>query len=203
MVGDVRKDTRGEPAPDYYVPYTQLTPTTMSVVYRLRDGGTAPDLAALVAQLDPEVAVTAEASLQEAARVATAPRRFLAGLLATFAAFAVTLSVTGLYGVISYAAAQRRREVAIRMALGADASGVVARFIREGMAVVASGLSVGLVAAILLGRALASQLHGVGATDPLTWGTLVFLLGATSLLAVWVPARRAARARPMSVLREE
>lgn len=89
------------------------------------------------------------------------------------------------------------------MALGADASGVVARFIREGMAVVASGLSVGLVAAILLGRALASQLHGVGATDPLTWGTLVFLLGATSLLAVWVPARRAARARPMSVLREE
>jgi putative ABC transport system permease protein len=141
--------------------------------------------------------------LEEAVGTALAPTRFLATLLAGFSTFALLLAVLGLYGVIAYAARQRRRDVAIRIALGADRAEVAGLFLRQGMRVALAGVVLGTAGGYLLGRALAGQLHGVAPGDPATHAALAALLLVTAAAAVWIPARRAAAAEPMRVLREE
>lgn len=127
----------------------------------------------------------------------------LAGVLAGFSLFAGLLAVLGLYGVLAYAARQQRRSLAIRRALGADGARVRRLFVREGMAVVALGLVMGLPLSWALGRLLQARLHGVGVLDPAAHLSATLVLLVTASLAVWVPAARAARSEPMSVLREE
>ena len=102
---------------------------------------------------------------------------------------------------MSYAVAQRSREISIRMALGASASGILARTIGSGMALAAAGAAVGLVTALLLGRVIQGQLFGVRPLDPITLGSVVVVLGTAVLAATFLPARRAANVDPASVLR--
>lgn len=155
-----------------------------------------------VGELDPTVATAETGWLTTAIDDARRPARFLATLLAGFALVALALAVLGLYAVLSFAAARRTREVAIRMAIGARGGQVARAFLYRGLALVAAGLLVGVVGAVLLGRGVETQLHGV------ELGVPVFALCAAALVlvgaaAAWIPARRASRHDPMRILRAE
>jgi ABC-type antimicrobial peptide transport system permease subunit len=127
--------------------------------------------------------------------------RLAAWLLGLFASLAVALAAAGLYGLLSYSVSQRTQEIGLRMALGAQSRDVLRLVIGEGMRLVGIGLAVGLAATFALSRLVASQLYGVNATDPLTFGGMALLLACVALLACWLPARRAAKTDPMTALR--
>lgn len=124
-------------------------------------------------------------------------------LLLLFAAIALLLSALGIYGVMAYTTGQRRQEIGIRMALGAQSTDVLRLVVGQGMRLVAIGLGLGLLGAWLLSRALSSQLYGVTPQDPVTYLTVAGLLGTVALTASWLPARRATRVDPMLSLRSE
>jgi ABC-type antimicrobial peptide transport system permease subunit len=110
------------------------------------------------------------------------------------------LASVGLYGVLAYHVSQRTREIGIRMALGSDAGSILRLILSEGGILVGVGLAAGLVGAVALRGAIAAQLYGVGALDPLVLGGAIGVLGLTSLIACWGPARRAARVSPLVAL---
>jgi ABC-type antimicrobial peptide transport system permease subunit len=124
-------------------------------------------------------------------------------LLGAFAGLALLLASIGIYGVLSYLVTQRRREIGVRMALGATSSTVVGMVLRRGLALTGTGLAVGFVAAVLGTRAMKTMLYGVDAIDPATFAGVAAVLCAIAALACWVPAMRAARVDPIVVLRDE
>jgi len=124
-------------------------------------------------------------------------------LLLVFAVTALVLAAVGLFGVLSYSVSQRYNEIGIRMALGARASGVVGRVIREGVGLTLLGLGIGVAGAVGLTRLMQSMIHGVSATDPVTFVAGVVLLIVVAALASSVPALRASRVNPIEVLRAE
>jgi ABC-type antimicrobial peptide transport system permease subunit len=124
-------------------------------------------------------------------------------LLGVFAAVALTLAVVGVYGVIAYSVRQRTQEIGVRMALGAEPTNIVRQFVGAGLKLVAAGLGVGIVGALVFTRFQTSLLFGVGSVDAMTYGAVSALLGGVALLATFVPARRASRVDPVEVLREE
>jgi predicted permease len=132
-----------------------------------------------------------------------ATKRFAMVLLGVFAVLAIVLSSIGIYGVISYLVSQRTHEIGIRMALGAERSTVVTMVLRQAGQMAVLGLVAGLLAAVLLGRLMASTLFGVSFYDALTFSTVAAILLAVALAACWIPARRAARVDPMVALRHE
>ena len=113
------------------------------------------------------------------------------------------LALVGAYGVIAYAVRQREREIAVRLAVGADPSRITRLFLRQGSAILAAGLAVGIGAVLAGGRLLESQLFGVTARDPLTLVAAVAAFGCAGLLAIWWPSRRAATTDPALALRSE
>jgi ABC-type antimicrobial peptide transport system permease subunit len=130
-----------------------------------------------------------------------AQRRFVTWLLAAFAALAVALAGIGIYGVMSYLTSQGRRDIGVRVALGATAQHVLAMVMAQGLAIAGWGLTVGVAGALALTTWLQSLLFGVNAWDPLTYAGVAASLAAISLLGVYLPARRAAQIDPVSVLR--
>ncbi len=120
-----------------------------------------------------------------------------------FALFAPLLALLGVYGVVAYAARQREHEIAVRMALGADARAVAALFLRQGAVILLIGITAGAFAALAITRTLGSQLHGVRPGDPLTLLAASAALAAAGLAAIWWPARRASRTDSAVALREE
>ena len=128
--------------------------------------------------------------------------RFYTSLLSLFAAVALVLAATGVFGVMSYAVAQRAREISIRMALGALPSDVLRMIVGRALGLSAAGVVVGLAAALALGRFIQGQLFGVTLLDPVTLGSVALVLGASAALASFLPARRATRFDPASALRE-
>lgn len=133
---------------------------------------------------------------------ATNQARFSALLLALFATAALVLATTGIYGVISFAVAQRTREIGIRIALGADRGAVLRLVVNQGVGLAAVGLVLGGLAAFVTTRVLRSLLFDVSPTDPLTFGTVIALLAIAAVAASWLPARRAAGLQPTEALRE-
>lgn len=131
------------------------------------------------------------------------PARMGAGLLAAFGLLGLALACVGLYGVVAYAVARRRREVGIRRAIGAGGADVLRLVVGEGMALVGVGLALGIALALAATRLLQSLLYGVSATDPLTFATVPLLLAAVALAANLLPARRATRVAPVEALRSE
>ena len=153
--------------------------------------------------VDPEQPLFGVMPMTQVLADAGAERRFSLLLLTLFAGIALVLSVIGIYGVMAYATSQRRHEIGIRMALGAGSREVLALVVGQGMRLVAGGLVLGLAGAWVLSRVLTSQLYGVSARDPLTYLSVVLLLGGIALVASYVPARRAVRVDPMRSLRSE
>jgi ABC-type antimicrobial peptide transport system permease subunit len=130
-------------------------------------------------------------------------RRFMMGLLASFAALAVVLATIGVYGVMSYLVARRTQEMGVRMALGARATQVVRMVLAQGARTIAIAALLGIVGAFLATRLIESQLYGVPRTDGLTFLVAPVLLVAVALFACWLPARRASRVDPVVALRSE
>jgi putative ABC transport system permease protein len=134
---------------------------------------------------------------------AVSPRRFVVILLGGFAAFALILASLGTYAVISYSVSQRKNEIGIRMALGASPGTVRQLILRETLRLAAIGAAIGLVGALLATRLAESLLYGVTATDPVTFGGMIAVLGGVALLAGYLPALRASRIEPVTLLRSE
>jgi ABC-type antimicrobial peptide transport system permease subunit len=172
-----------------------------------RSDGAAPvgiaTLREAVRKVDPEIAVGAVQELDAAVAQQLTRPRFLASLFAAFGVFAATLGVMGLYAVIAFAVKQREHEIGVRIAVGAEASQIVALFMREGSRYVLAGVAVGVVGAIWVGRLIQSQLFGVGPTDIVTIAAVSVLLTAASAAAIWWPSRRASRQSPVIALKAE
>ena len=196
-----------DPQPYFYFPLAQNF-TSMRVL-QIRTS-IAPETLMLPVQqevksLDPGLPIFSLRTMTDSLAGANGLMVFrVAALLAScVGAMGLTLAVVGVYGIVAFAAAQRTREIGIRMALGADRAQVLKLVLRQGMWVVVSGAALGLFAAFLISRGVANLLIGVSATDPLTFITATLLLVAVALYACFVPARRAVRVDPMVALRYE
>jgi putative ABC transport system permease protein len=152
-------------------------------------------------QVNPNLPVANVRTLRAIYDDSMAHTSFTLVIIGIAAAVTLLLGVVGIYGVIAYVVAQRRREVGIRMALGARAAEVQRLFIAKGMVVIATGVLVGLAAAAALGRLISSVLFGVSAFDPVTYSAAAVSLGLIALLATWLPARHATRVDPALALR--
>jgi putative ABC transport system permease protein len=205
VVEDVRKTFTEAHHPDLYVPTGQVTPASPDLVVRAATDPLAlvPAIRRIVAELDGTVPVSNPRPMTAVLDDHTAGPDFLAKLIGAFSALTVALAVIGLYGVIAYAVGQRRRDVAVRMALGAEPAQVVDLFVRRGAMLMTAGLAVGVVGGYALSRAIASQLHGVSTGDVSTYVGLTLIFGAVGVAAMWLPARAASRTEPARVLREE
>jgi putative ABC transport system permease protein len=206
VVGDVRHSpTDGETA-DVYVPLLQAPGRFARLMMRTAAGPGTSWLDAsrrALEEIDPEASLYLPRELDELVDEQLARPRFLASLLVAFGLFATVLALIGVYGVIGYAVEQRRHEVAVRLAIGADGRSIVRLFLREGGAVLSAGVVVGLGGAVVLGRVLQTQLYGVRPFDPVTLLAAALTLTGAGLVAVWWPARRASATDPAVVLREE
>ncbi|MBC7931089.1 MAG: FtsX-like permease family protein, partial [Rubrivivax sp.] len=158
-----------------------------------------------VRAIDPEVPVFAAQTMEQlvAGSRATFMRRYPAYLIGVFACMALLLALVGIYGVISYAVTQRTREIAIRVALGAQGRDVLRLVLRHGLLLAGVGVAIGVVGALALARLMRGLLFGVSAADPVVFGGVSLLLLAVALAACLVPARRATRVDPMVALRYE
>ena len=155
-----------------------------------------------MASIDPEIALGQPRSLGLGIEQERAKPRFLAFLLAVFAGFACLLALVGVHGVIAYAVRQRRREIAIRLAIGATGRAITSLFVRQGAVVLAIGMIAGIAGAVALGRVLRSQLFGVEPGDPAVLAMAVAAFGASGIAAIWWPASRGAATDPAGILKE-
>ena len=158
---------------------------------------------AAVRSVDPQVAITDVRTMPEVMALSTGRARFYLTLLSVFAAVALVLAVSGIYGVLSYAVAQRTREFGIRSALGSTTGTTLALVTREGLRLIAIGVALGLIGSIAVTRLLAAMLYGVSPLDRGTWAATTVTLVTVGLLATLLPAFRATRADPLLAIRSD
>ena len=195
----------GPPRVQVYRTYRQSSAAALSVVARttLPPASLVGAARAAVQSVDPDMPLASVGTMDAQLEASIGQRRLAAALLGGFAGLALALACLGIYGVMAYIVAQRRREIGLRIALGAGTASVVGLFVRQGAVLVGTGLILGLAGAFGLTRLLRSQLYGVDATDPTTFGAVALLLVGTAGIATWLPARRAARLDPLTALRDE
>jgi ABC-type antimicrobial peptide transport system permease subunit len=196
---------------ELYRPFMQLSDEAMGqaasgVNYAVRlSPSVHTDFAAIrhrLQQGNAEQAVYGAQTMNEIIESTLAERRLSMILLTTFAILALSLASIGIYGVISYVVAQRTQEIGIRMAMGARRADVLIMVVRQGMQLIVIGLLFGAVGALAVTRALSTMLFNVKPFDPLTFLATGFLLGSVGMLAIYVPATRAAKVDPMVALRD-
>jgi len=205
VVGDVLQRAPGQPAaPQMFLPYTQRTGRAVRIIVRAQGDplSLAPSVREQIRALDPNLPLAEATPLQDVVTRSVARPRFYMSLLTLFAAVALALSATGIFGVMSYAVARQSKEIGIRMALGARASDVLQSVVARAMALAGIGVIAGLVAAMALGGAIRSQLFGITVWDPATLATVVIVLLASAAIASFLPALRASRIDPVKVFRE-
>jgi putative ABC transport system permease protein len=180
-------------------------PTTMNVVLRtsLPPATLRSSIEALVREADPSVPVVRLQDMDGVFAESIRRPRLLAQLLGGFAALALLLAAIGTYGVLSYMVAERRREIGIRMALGADQGSVLAQVMKQGLLLTTVGIVAGLAGAYGMNRLIASLLFGVQPTDPTTMIAVVATITLVAAVACWLPAWRASRVDPNVVLRDD
>ena len=205
VTGDIR-DVRleAEPGPMLFVPHAQVDLPAMTIVMRtpLDVAALAPALRALVRDLDAALPAPGVQPIGTSRAEASAGPRFNLALLSAFAAIALALAISGVYAMIAFGVAERRREIAVRLALGATARAITSLILRSGFAPAVMGVAAGTVAAFALSRVLTSQFYGVGSTDPVTFAAAAAALLAAAAVACYLPARRAARLDPVAILHE-
>jgi putative ABC transport system permease protein len=194
-----------QPMAEVYVPIEQQSWSQDMLFVRssLPKADVARIIRQAVAAVDRNQAIFLITSMEDLFSDSVSARRFTMSLLGGFSALALALAMMGVYGVVSYAVAQRTPEIGVRMALGAQDRDVLRMMLAQGMKPVVIGSVIGMVAALALSRALSSLLYGVTATDPATFAIVVLLLSLAALLACYLPARRATRVDPTVALRQE
>jgi predicted permease len=200
-----------DPVPHVFLPFGQRYRSSMTLHVRTAAGGPAAEAAALQAVrgeirlIDERVPIVTMATMRDFRdrSMSSWMVRASANLFAVFGGLAVFLSVVGVYAVRAYLVSRRRREIGIRMALGATSRDVMRLVLGEGLVLVAVGLGVGFLLAALTGMAVSSLVYQVGAFDPLVFTTAPFLLAIAALVACYLPARRATRVAPLAALRSE
>ena len=205
VVGDLhhRALNEGQPFPAMYFPTLESGRTNLVV----RTHGDPLSIVGAVRKevqaIDPDQPIAAVKPMTEWVETSVAAPRYRTTLLALFAALAMILAATGIYGVMSYSVAQRTHEIGVRMALGARRVDVLKLVVRQGMLLTIVGLIVGLGGAFALTRVMSSLLFGVGTKDPITFVVVAVLLIAVAFIACFVPARRATKVDPLVALRYE
>jgi predicted permease len=206
VVGHVKHDgLDGESRTQLYLPLAQSPMPQMALVVRT----TGEPLQALravraaVAEVDPDQPLARVRTMSDLVDASVGPRRLSMLLLALFSALALLIACVGLYGLMAYAVAQRRREMGVRIALGAARTHVLGLVLRQGLGLTLAGTGLGAVAALGLTRLMRSQLYGVDAGDPTTLAAAAALLVGVSALAAAIPAVRATRVDPVDALRND
>ena len=211
VVSDVRERGLAKTPPlALYFPYAQAPKSfLMSFMTLVVRTSTSSPLAvtnavrSAVQSVDPDMPVFDVASMEQLVERSVSAPRFNATLLGCFAALALILATVGIYGAVSYSVTQRTHEIGIRMALGAERDDVLSLIVRQGMVLTLIGVGIGVLGALALTRFLSSLLYAVKPTDPLTFVAVAFILSIVSLLASYIPARRATKVDPMVALRYE
>ena len=206
VVGDVRAFGLDQPvSPELYRPFDQTS--FPLIAFTIRTGGDPAALAKPAEQavwdVDKGQPVFKMVRMSVLSAQSVALRRVSTTLLVGFATLALVLATIGVYGVMTFAVAQRTHEVGIRMALGAQQRDVLWLVLGQGTEIVAAGVAIGAIAALALAQSMHSLLYGVSATDPVTFASVVLLLFGVAMLACYIPARRAMRVDPMVALRHE
>lgn len=207
IVGDVRHMTLDrEAGVESYFTYQQVPNTFMTLVARSKSDNPASLVAGLrhaVEQVDKDQPLSDIRTMEQLLADSLARRRFNMLLLGIFSAVALLLAAVGIFGVMNYSVTQRTHEIGIRMALGAQARDILRMVVSQGMILVLAGVCLGLVGAYFLMRLMTSLLYGVTATDPLTFIGVALVLSGVSLVACFIPARKATKVDPMVALRYE
>jgi len=219
VVADARQiDWDADPSEEMYLPALQtpdfLGQTTSTIAPHMsyltlvvRGSGDAKDLTsaveATVHSIDPNVPISQVITMDGAIAKATAQPRFEMLLLGLFSAVALLLAAIGIYGVMNYSISRRTREIGIRMSLGASRRDVLRMVLRQAILQAIVGTAVGVVASLLLVRLLTKLLYGIQPTDPLTFASVIVVLGAAALIAALIPARKAMHIEPLLALRSE
>jgi ABC-type antimicrobial peptide transport system permease subunit len=204
VVNETRESFTADAMPDVFVPYAQSPSAFLSIVVRTdRDEATLIEpIKRAVASVDAVLAMSEVESMSAVVARQTSSRRGMTALLSVFSGLALGLSVLGLYASLSYMVVQRRPELAVRLAVGADARAILRLVVGEGLLTAAFGVVTGALASLLLGRILQNQVYGVSTTDPLTLGVIALTLGVATIGACAVPGLRAARTDAALALRE-
>lgn len=209
VVGDVRNSGPvADPQPEMYWTYLQrgLGSSNFPLFIRVETGNAAAVVSAVrsaVRGVDPSAAIADVHTMPDVIAGSLGRPRFYFSLLGTFAAIAILLAMAGLYGVLSYAVAQRTREIGIRAALGSPRGSIMRLITIDGLTLVGIGVALGLAVAAGVTRLMVFMLYGVSPLDPLTWTAAALLMGVAGLAASIIPARRAARVDPLVAIRVE
>jgi putative ABC transport system permease protein len=204
VVGDVKQHGVDQETPQQmFLPILQQPRTTAFAISRTRGSMATSSMRAAIHDLDRTIPVFNDRSIDQVMRDASSRRRMATIVLSVFGALSVLLSAIGLYGVISQGVAERRREIGVRMALGATRGHVLGLFMRQGIVVAAIGVSCGIAAALAASRSLSTLVFGVSATDAVTLGAVSTFLTLVALLACYLPARAATRVDPFTALRSD
>jgi predicted permease len=206
VVGDVRYDSLTDQAePTVYFPHPELTYEFMTLVIRTADdpAAIAPAVQGEIREMDPNQPVSDVRTMDQVMADRLGRARFNTLLLSLFAGLATLLAGVGIFGVMNYSVTVRTREIGIRVALGAQRGQVLMLILRQGLLLTLIGIGIGLAGALALTRVMSSLLFGVEATDPLTFAAIVVLLTVVSVIACYLPARRATRVDPVIALRYE
>ena len=202
VVGDVKQfGLDSESTNDFYALWyggTYLLVQTSSDTLAL-----APAVRREIRALDPSVPVSDLASMQQIVDASSGSRRFITTLLTIFATLALSLALIGIYGVMSWSVAQRRQEIGVRLALGADSPGIFRLILGRGLRLSSLGLVIGLAGTLALSRVLASLLFEISPHDPWIVGAASLLMVAVTGAACYLPARRATEVDPLETLRAE
>jgi len=206
VIADARTESLANASvPQMYLSLYQDTPKELAVFLRgqLDQRAIPGEVRAMVQSVNPELPVYGATTLNDAVSWSLEQRRFSMDIVAAFAGTALLLAGLGIYGVISYTVSARTHEIGIRLALGAQSRTILCMVLRQGLALAIAGTAVGLVCALIVSRLMAGLLYGVRPTDPLTFAGVAILLIGVSLLACYIPARRAVKVDPMVALRYE